>query len=185
MKIMFESLIKRGLLYNGLKKASAPEIILQTEEKFLNEKVALLRAQLDNFTLDLEAEELEQLQKASPCYTCKNGVREATAEFKPLQCSKMHLMDDNNVEERIDSGCSDYDKLDSFPNFIEAKAAGNLDASSTMEPRIVCVMVCEKELFIVQKVKTMNTKSRIRIRIDIFEVQRDEKITPDPILINH
>jgi NADH:ubiquinone oxidoreductase subunit F (NADH-binding) len=144
MKVILETLIKRAVLFLELKNAGAPEIILQTEEKFLNEKIDLLKKQIKSVAEDLEGSEIEELDKCSPCYTCKNGTREEAKELKPLQCSKSHLMDDNNINERVDTGCSDYDEINMFPNFVESRVKSIQEKYSEENIKEVLKLICSK-----------------------------------------
>jgi len=114
MQSIFKSLLKQSILYLELKQSNAPDIILETEEKFINEKIEQFRSELSKFAEEFKKNELEESSKCSPCYICLNAFREKNGEqFQPMKCSKNHLMDDNNIDDRITQGCSDWEKDDS------------------------------------------------------------------------
>jgi len=145
MKVILESLIKRSILFLELKNANAPEIILQGEEKFLNEKINLLKSQIVAFSEELESSEIEELSRTSPCYNCKNATRELRGtEIKPLQCLKKHEMDDANIEERTDVGCSDYDKDTDCPNYTETRVKAIQQKYSEENLKEVLKFICNK-----------------------------------------
>jgi len=112
MQSLIESLIKQCVLYLELKEANAPSIILETEEKFINDKTEQLHSTFSSIFEKLKEAELDDLNKCSPCYICKNGYREKSDQYQPLKCSKDHLMDDNNIDNRTTEGCNDWDKDD-------------------------------------------------------------------------